>query len=73
MMIWNQRLLGRHGYRQRVKLIGGSTIDDARSIQLATVLLNRGAITRTMYDLVADHIKITETRSLTSSNPSEEL
>ena len=46
----------------RDKLVGGSTIDDARPIQLATVLFNRGAITRTMYDLICDHIKVTEKR-----------
>jgi len=56
----------------RDKLVGGSTIDDARSIQLATVLLNRGAITRTMYDMCVDYIKIMDKKSIISSSPSEE-
>lgn len=57
----------------RDKLLGSSAIEDASSMKLASVLWQRGAITRTMYDLVADHIKITERRTITSSNPSEEL
>lgn len=57
----------------RDKLIGGSTIDDARSIQLATVLLNRGAITRTMYDMCVDYIKIMDKKAFTSSSSTNDV
>jgi len=49
------------------------SIDDTTSMQLAVLLLNRGAITRTMYDMCVDYIQIMERRQPTSSNPSEEL
>jgi len=49
------------------------SIDEASSMQLAVLLLNRGAITRNMYDMCVDYIKIMDKRSnVTSSSPSEE-
>ena len=44
----------------RDKLLGGRTIDDATSKQLAVVLVNRGAITKNMFDLISSHLEIVE-------------
>ena len=54
----------------RDKLLGGRTIDDATSKQLAVVLLNRGAITQNMFDMVRDYISVQEKRNPTSSDSS---
>jgi hypothetical protein len=43
--------------------MGTTSLDDASSKQLAVVLINRGVITQTMYDLITDHIKIVERRN----------
>ena len=57
----------------RNQLLGHNTVEDSSSIKLASALWLRGAITRTMYDLILDHIKVVENRTVTSSNLSEEL
>jgi len=54
----------------RDKLLGGRTIDDATSKQLAVVLLNRGVITQNMFDMVRDYINVQEKRNPTSSDSS---
>ena len=47
----------------RDKLLGGTSLDDASSLQLAVVLLNRGAITQNMFEMLKDYIRVTSSSS----------
>lgn len=44
----------------RAKLLGAPTIDDATSLELAVVLVNRGAITENMFHMMKDYIRLRE-------------
>lgn len=44
----------------REKLEGAKTLDESTSMELAIVLVNRGAITENMFEMMKDYIRIME-------------